>query len=89
VREPELDPEADRPDLAPQQLAHEAAGRFDIAPDTLVIAAAEDSPLLIVEGAPEAAVAREQGRFMLGLIGAVLAIASAIVGAIVIGGLPA
>lgn len=86
VREPELDPEADRPDLAPQQLAHEAATRFDIAPDTLVIAAAEDSPLLIVEGAPEAAVAREQGRFMLGLIGAVLAIASAIVGAIVLGG---
>ncbi len=54
-----------------------------------MIAAAEDSPLLIVEGAPEAAVAREQGRFMLGLIGAVLAIASAIVGAIVLGGLPA
>ncbi len=88
VREPDLDPEADRPVLAPQRLAHEATARFDIAPDTLVIAAAEDSPLLIVEGAPEAAVAREQGRFMLGLIGAMLAIVSAIVGAIVLGGLP-
>jgi hypothetical protein len=88
VREPELDPEADRPVLAPQQEAQEATARFDIAPDTLVIAAAEDSPLLIVEGAPEAAVAREQGRFLLGLLGAMLAIASAIVGAIVLGGLP-
>jgi hypothetical protein len=89
VREPELDPGADRPVLAPQQLAREAAARFDIPPDTIVIAAAEDSPLLIVEGVPEAAVAHEQGRFMLGLIGAVLAIASAIVGAIVLGDLPA
>jgi hypothetical protein len=89
VREPELDPEADRPALAPQQLAREATARFDIAPDTLVIAAAEGSPLLIVEGAPEAAVAREQGRFLVGLLGALLAIVSAIVGAIILGGLPA
>ena len=89
VRAPELDPGADRPVLAPERLAHEARARFDIAPDTLVIAAAEDLPLLIVEGAPEAAVAREQGRFLLGLLGALLAIASAIVGAIVLGGLPA
>jgi hypothetical protein len=89
VREPDLDPGVDRPVLAPQQLAQQATNRFDIAPDTLVIAAAEDSPLLIVEGAPEAAVAREQGRFLLGLVGAMLAIVSAIVGAIVLGGLPA
>lgn len=88
VREPELDPGADRPVLAPERLAREATARFDIAPDTLVLAAAEDSPLLIVEGAPEAGVAREQGRFLLGLLGAMLAIASAIVGAIVLGGPP-
>jgi hypothetical protein len=54
-----------------------------------VIAAAEGSPLLIVEGAPEAAVAREQGRFLVGLLGALLAIVSAIVGAIILGGPPA
>jgi hypothetical protein len=89
VREPELDPGADRPELAPPALEQDAAARFDIAPDTLVIAAVEGAPLLIAEGAPEAIVAREQGRFLVGLLGAVLAVGSAIVGAIVIGGLPA
>jgi hypothetical protein len=89
VREPELDPDADRPAVAPAELARQVAARFDIAPDTLVIAAAEGSPLLIAEGAPEAVVAREQGRFMIGLLGAVLAVGSAIVAAIVLGGLSA
>jgi hypothetical protein len=89
VREPELDPEADRPAIEPESRAREAAARFDIAPDTLVIAAAEGSPLLIAEGAPEAVVAREQGRFLLGLLGAALAVGSAIVAAIVLGGMSA
>jgi hypothetical protein len=87
VREPELHPDADRPDLAPEELARQVAARFDIAPDTLVIAAAEGSPLLIAEGAPEAVVARAQGRFLVGLLGAVLAVSSAIVAAVVIGSL--
>jgi hypothetical protein len=87
VRAPELDPEADRPEIAPEADGREAAARFDIAPDTLVLAAAEGSPLLIAEGAPEAVVAREQGRFMIGLLGAALAVGSAIVAAIVLGGL--
>jgi hypothetical protein len=89
VREPELDPEADRPAIAPAASAAEARARFDIDPDTLVIAAAEGSPLLIAEGAPEAVVAREQGRFLVGLLGAALAVGSAIVGAVILGGLPA
>lgn len=89
VRPPELDPEADRPEIAPKSVAREAVARFDIAPDTLVLAAAEGSPMLIAEGAPEAVVAREQGRFMVGLLGAALAVVSAIVGAIVLGGLSA
>jgi hypothetical protein len=88
VREPELHPEADRPALAPEEQAREAAARFDIHPDTLVLAVTQDSPLLIAEGAPEAIVAREQGRFLVGLLGAVLAVSSAIVAAVVIGGLP-
>jgi hypothetical protein len=88
VSEPDLDPEADRPVLATQAVAAEAAARFEIAPDTLVIAAADGAPLLIAEGAPEVVVAREEGRFLLGLLGAVLAVGSAIVGAILIGGLP-
>ena len=89
VREPELDPQAERPQVAPAEDAREASARFDIAPDTLVLAASEGVPLLIAEGAPEAVVAREQGRFLVGLLGAVLAVASAIVGAIVLGGLSA
>ncbi len=86
VREPELDPEADPLPIAPEQAAADAAARFDIPPDTLVLAAVEGSPLLIVEGAPEVAAAREQNRFLVGLLGAALAIASAIVAAIAIGG---
>jgi hypothetical protein len=89
VREPELDPEAARPAIAPEERAREAAARFDIGPDVLVLAAAEGSPLMIAEGTPEAVVAREQGRFLVGLLGAVLAVGSAIVGAVVLGGLPA
>ncbi len=89
VREPELDPTADRPVLAPHTEAAEAAARFDIAPDTLVLAAGEGSPLAIVEGAPGAAVAREQDKFLLGLLGAAIAIGSAIVAAIILGDPPA
>jgi hypothetical protein len=89
IREPELHPEADRPAIAPEAEAREISSRFDIAPDTLVIAASEGSPLLIAEGAPEAVVAREQGRFLVGLLGAVLAVGSAIVAAILLGGLVA
>ena len=89
VREPELDSRADRPVLAPEADSTEAAARFDIHPDTLVLAAAEGSPLLVAEGGPEAAVAREQAKFLVGLLGAALAIVSAIVAAIVLGGLPA
>ena len=88
VREPELDPEASRPVLAPAGRAQEIAVRFDIDPDTLVLAASDGSPLLIAEGSPEIAVAREQGRFLVGLLGAALAVASAIVAAIAIGGRP-
>ncbi len=89
VREPELDPDAARPAIAPEERAREAAGRFDIGPDVLVLAAADGLPLMIAEGTPEAVVARGQGRFLVGLLGAVLAVGSAIVAAIVLGGLPA
>ncbi len=88
AREPELDPEAHRPVVVPEA-APRAAARFNIAPDTLVIAATEDAPLIIAEGAPSVAAAREQGRFLLGLLGAALAVGSAIVGAVILGGLPA
>jgi uracil-DNA glycosylase len=61
------------------------ARTWDLEPDLLVVAAGPDAPLLIVAGAPEAVVAREEGRFLIGLLGAVLAIGSALVGAIALG----
>jgi hypothetical protein len=57
---------------------------FDIEPDLLVLAAAPDSPLLIATGSPGEAVAREEGRFLLGLLGAVLSIASAVAAALLL-----
>jgi hypothetical protein len=42
--------------------------------------------LLIATGSPTEAVAREQDRFFLGLLGALLAIGSAVVGAVVLSG---
>ena len=79
VRAPELDPDADALPVAPSTAAAEARARFDIDPDTLVIAAVDEATLLIAEGAPETAAAREEARFLVGLLGAALAIGSAIV----------
>jgi hypothetical protein len=63
---------------------------FSIAPDALIVAATPDVPLLISAGAPAAAAAREDRRFYVGLLGAILSIGSAIVLAIAIsGGVPA
>ena len=87
VREPELDAGAAPPVLGTPSEATAATERFDIPPDTLVLVAMDGVPLLIAAGAPEAAVAREQGAFLLGLLGAVLAVASAIVAAVAFGGL--
>jgi hypothetical protein len=77
VRSPVLDPGATALPLAERTKAAEAERRFSIAPETLVLASAPGQPLLIAHGLPSAAVDRRQGRFLLGLLGAVLAIASA------------
>ena len=82
VRAPELDPGVTAPVLATPAEAAQIERTFDLEPDLLVLAAGPDSPLVIGIGTPGEAVAREQGRFLLGLLGAVLAIGSAIVGAI-------
>lgn len=86
TREPELDPAADRPAIAAGDEAARVERTFTIAPETLVLAAAPDVPLLIAHGIPGAAVERHQNRFMTGLLGAVVAIASAIAFAIMLGG---
>ena len=51
---------------------------FDIKPETLIVAASPDVGLLVSLGSPGAVVAREEGRFLVGLMGAVLAIVSAV-----------
>jgi hypothetical protein len=86
TRPPELDPAARPPALAPAAEAERAARTFDIAPDTLVLASAPDQPLLVAAGAPGAAVARYEERFLVGLLGAVLAIVSAVVLALAVSG---
>jgi hypothetical protein len=86
VRAPELDPAADPVPIAPAAAAAEAERRFTIAPEALVLASAAGMPLLIAHGLPTAAVDRQQGRFLVGLLGAILAIASAMALAMILPG---
>ena len=85
VRRPELDAAATAPALATPDEAALIERTFDLEPDLLVIAAGPDSPLLIANGSPGEVVGREQGRFLLGLLGAVLAIGSAVGAAALLG----
>ena len=84
VRAPELDAGVAAPVLASPEEAAAIERTWDLEPDLLVIAAAPDAPLLIAGGAPDEVVAREEGRFLVGLLGAVLAIGSAVAGAVVL-----
>jgi hypothetical protein len=77
VRSPTLDPAANALPLATAADADAVKRRFDITPEMLVLASAPGVPLLIAHGMPSAAVERQQGRFLLGLLGAVVAIVSA------------
>jgi hypothetical protein len=86
TRTPELDPAADRLPIAPAAEAARTEQRFAIAPETLVVAGAMGAPLLVAAGIPGAAVARQQDRFLVGLLGAALAIASAMAFAVVLSG---
>lgn len=85
VRAPSLDPRAARPSIA--SAAESAEGRtFDISAGTLVLAAGEGAPLLIASGAPVAIESRADHRFIAGLAGAAIAIASAVALAFELGG---
>jgi hypothetical protein len=86
VVEPMIDPAANRLPLARPAEAAQAARTFEIAPGVLVLAASEEVPLLIAHGIPGAVVERDQDRFVVGLLGAVLAIGSAMVLAISLAG---
>lgn len=86
VRSPELDPAAADLPLAAADDARRFERRFAIDPDALVLASAPDVPLLIAHGLPGAAVERHHDRFIIGLLGAVLAIGSAVALAIILTG---
>lgn len=86
VRAPELDPAAAKPVVASAATAERFERTFDIGPSELVLAAAPGRPLLISAGAPTAVVARDQELFIQGLLGAVVAIGSAVVLALQLGG---
>ena len=51
-----------------------------------MLASAPDAPLLIAQGIPSDAVERREGRFLLGLLGAIVAIASAMALAMIVSG---
>jgi hypothetical protein len=86
VRQPLLDPSANRPPAPDPSLASRVAATFEIGPRDLVLAASTQVPLTISLGAPVDTVARHQVEFVTGLLGAVLAIGSAMVLALVIDG---
>jgi hypothetical protein len=85
VREPDLDPDAARLALAGPGEAARVARTFEIPAERLVLAAAPDVPLLIGFGAPGEVAGRHQATFLVGLLGAVLAIGSAIALALALG----
>jgi hypothetical protein len=86
VTVPEIDPAANPLPLASAEAAASTQRRFEIAPDALVLAASEEVPLLVAHGVPTAVVARDEARFVTGLLGAGLAIVSAAVLAVTLGG---
>jgi hypothetical protein len=86
VAEPEIDPAAYRLPLATEEEAARADRIFKIAPEALVLASSDEVPLLIAFGEPGAVVERGQTRLVVGLLGAMVAIASAMVMAISVSG---
>jgi hypothetical protein len=86
VRAPELDPAATPPPPPDPGLAARARAAFDIPADALVISSSTEVPMMISLGAPGAVAARDQGRFIVGLLGAALAIGSAMALALILDG---
>lgn len=82
VRAPTLDPAATPEPVADQATAAKFHGTFQVSPEEPVLAAAPGAPLLVALGAPAEAVNRGRDRFVIGLLGGALAIASMVVLAI-------
>ena len=81
-----IDPSANALPLATPEQADVARRTFEIEPGTLVLASSAEVPLLIAYGTPGAIMERTQVRFSLGLLGALLAIVSAMVFAVMVNG---
>jgi hypothetical protein len=86
VRTPELDDAVTEPPLAAADDAQRFERTFEIAADALILAASETVPLVIAGGPPVAAADRQERLFLIGLLGAVLAIGSAMAMAVMVGG---
>lgn len=86
IRAAEIDPAANPLPLAGPEEAARIERTFEIDPETLVVAASEEVPLLIAHGTPVAASVRGQDRFLVGLVGAVVSVISAMVFAVMLGG---
>jgi hypothetical protein len=87
VRAPELDDAATAPSLASTADAKRYERTFEIDPEALVLAASDSVNLVIAAGPPAIVAGREQRLFLVGLLGAVLAIGSAMAMAVMVGGL--
>jgi hypothetical protein len=86
VREPELDSAATVPDLADAATATRYERTFAIAPDALVVVASMEVPLVISLGSPAVAADRNRRALTVGLLGAIIAIGSAMALAFLLGG---
>jgi hypothetical protein len=86
VRAAEIDPAAYPLPLAGPDESARIERTFEIDPETLVVAASDEVPLLLAYGTPDAASGRQQDRFLLGLVGAVVSVVSAMVFAVMLGG---
>ena len=78
VRTPTLDPAARSAPLATAAEAARAHRTFDINPGSLILASGSAMRLLVTLGTPAVAAQRADDRFIVGLLGAVLAIGSAL-----------
>jgi hypothetical protein len=86
VSQPVLDPAANPLPIADAAEADRFERTFEIEPEVLVLAVAPDVPLLIAHGTPGAAVDRHRETYLIGLLGASLAIVSAMLFAIMLAG---
>ncbi len=86
VRAPKLDSSATPAAIADTRTAEDFKRTFDIGPQELVLAVDADRTMLVSAGSPAVAITRGEDRFLVGLLGAVLAIGSAIALAVLIGG---